>query len=200
MYKRNNIGQKVKIILLIVIAVNMALALGILIGQRNDYNLSKVGALEISTESGKVKNFFTKVRTIKIEGLQDKPIEAGEIKYLDEEIVQYQINIKANYIDIRFGKEKKELPTKLSIFHLSFNKDLTNLKEEKIGEIELEKKEGGTKGVHFGQFKNDPLQVNKIVIKPENKEDVQNFYLLNDKNYPESLNNTSMPYFWASIN
>jgi hypothetical protein len=201
MYKKSQFNtSKIRMAVLIIVVVNMTLGLGILIGQRNNYNNNTIGTLVTKTETGLVKNILSDIKEKTIQGLGPKAVDVGKIKYVqDNNIINYELIISANYTQIIYGEDKKNIPTKLNIETMTTNLDATDAIYEKIGELEL-KKVGNNLSVKFyGSFEVKSLQVKQIVLKASNKEEAQNIYLYNDKELPDKVNKTPMPYFWAIL-
>jgi hypothetical protein len=200
MYKKSINTNKLKLIILVIIGANMALALGILIGQRNFYNVSYAGKLEAKTESGVSKNLFSDIKEKTVYGLQEKPVEVGVLKYVvNNKSLDFQLSINAGYTKLNFAKETKDIPLKLSLESMSNNYDESDVIYNKIGEVELKPNGSNLELNFYGTIGVDTLQIKQFVLKPINKEDQQSFYLYNEKSLPEKINNSPMPYFWVSL-
>jgi hypothetical protein len=200
MYKKSIYTNKLKLIFLVIVGANMALALGILIGQRNFYNTSYAGKLETKTESGVSKNIFSDIKEKTVYGLQEKPVEVGVLKYvINNKNLDFQLSINANYTKLKFAKESKDIPLKLSLESMSNNYDESDVVYNKIGEVELKPNGSNLELNFYGAIGVDTLQIKQFVLKPINKEDQQSFYLYNEKSLPEKINNSPMPYFWVSL-
>lgn len=200
MYREKLIKKRWVLIILTIVVVNMSFALGILIGQRNSYNDSTTGSLEIKTEIGITKNIFSEIKQKTVTGLQEKPINVGSLSYLlQKNKIDFELNIETNYTEIVLGKDKRNIPLTLSIETMTNNSDGTDVLYNSVGQITLKKVGNILSTKFYGSATIDPLHTKQIVLKPLNKEDNQNMYLYNDKNIPEKLNNTSMPYFWIIL-
>jgi hypothetical protein len=200
MYKKSINSNKIKLIILVIVGANMALALGILIGQRNNYNTSFAGKLETKTESGVSKNIFSDIKEKTVYGLQEKPVEVGVLKYVvNNKNLDFQLSINAPYLKLKFAKESKDVPLKLSLESLTNNYDETDVIYNKIGEVELKPNGNNLELTFYGTIGVETLQIKQFVLKPINKEDQQSFYLYNEKSLPEKINNSPMPYFWVSL-
>ena len=200
MYKKSFDSNKIKLITLIIIGASMLLALGILIGQRNSYNTSFAGNLETKTENGVSKNIFSDIKEKIVYGLQNEQVEVGILKYaINNKNLDFQLTISAPYQKLKFDKESKDIPLKLSLESLTNNYDETDVIYNKIGEVELKPNGNKLELNFFGTIGVNTLQIKQFVLKPINKEDQQSFYLYNEKSLPEKVNNTPMPYFWVSL-
>jgi hypothetical protein len=200
MYKKSIYTNKLKLIFLVIVGANMALALGILIGQRNFYNISYAGKLETKTESGVTKNVFSDIKEKTVYGLQEKPVEVGILKYvINNKNLDFQLSINASYTKLKFAKESKIIPLKLSLESMSNNYDESDVVYNKIGEVELRPNGSNLELNFYGAIGVDTLQIKQFVLKPINNEDKQSFYLYNEKSLPEKINNSPMPYFWVSL-
>lgn len=200
MYRENLTKKRWILIILTVVVVNMSFALGILIGQRNSYNDSSTGSLEVKTEIGITKNIFSQIKQKAVIGLQEKPLNIGTLNYLiQKNKIDFELNIEANYTEIILGKDKKNIPLTLSLETMTNNSDGTDVLYNPVGQITLKKVGNVLSTKFYGSTTIDPLHTKQIVLKPLNKEDSQNMYLYNDKNIPEKLNNTSVPYFWIIL-
>jgi hypothetical protein len=200
MYKKSIYTNKLKLIFLVIVGANMALALGILIGQRNFYNTSYAGKLETKTESGVSKNIFSDIKEKTVYGLQETPVEVGILKYvINNKNLDFQLSINANYTKLKFAKESKIIPLKLSLESMSNNYDESDVVYNKIGEVELRPNGSNLELNFYGAIGVDTLQIKQFVLKPINNEDQQSFYLYNEKSLPEKINNSPMPYFWVSL-
>jgi hypothetical protein len=192
--------QKLKLAFLVLMVVNMAFALGILIGQRNSYNTTFAGTIETKTETGLAKNTLSEIVEKPIMGLKDKPTQVGSIKYVNKDgKFEYELSINSNFNNLTFGEKKKDIPTSLSIESMSYTPDVTNVVYTKVGTIDLKKNGNQMTAKFYGTFEFKSLQVKQIVLKANNQEDTQNIYLYNDTEIPEKLNNTPMPYFWTVL-
>lgn len=201
MYRKYNvINNKTKITVLIVVIINMTLALGILIGQRNFFNSSFAGTLTQKTETGLTKNILSELSEKPILGLSNEPVEVGVLKFIKwNNKIDYSLQFQTQYRELVFGKEKKPIPTKYIIESMVYNQDQSDVIYSKIGELELEKSGKGYKGNFYGEITENALQIKQIVLKAVDSNENQNFYLYQDKNIPEKLNNTPMPYFWVVL-
>jgi hypothetical protein len=201
MYRKNNsITNKTKIIVLLIIIINMTLALGILIGQRNLFNTSFAGSLSQKTESGLTKNILSELNEKTIFALGKEPVEAGVFRYIKwNNKIEYSLNIQSPINELIFGKEKKAFPTKYSIESITYNQDQSDVVYTKIGELEMEKNGKGAKAVFYGEITENTLQIKQLVLKALDNNENQNFYLYSDKNLPEKLLNRPMPYFWIVL-
>lgn len=198
--KNFNSFGKIKLVILIFVIVNMTLALGILIGQRNIFNSSYSGTLNVKNESGLKFNILSDLKERPLMGLGQEALEVGSLKYLVQgEKIEFKFELKTNYKNLSFQKEKKELPKNYSIETLIYGGDQIEAKYEKIGTILLDSNEEGLKGSFAGTIDNNALQVKQIVLKNIDKEQGQDYYLYNDKSVPETLNNQPMPYFWVNL-
>jgi hypothetical protein len=201
MYRKNNsITNKTKIIVLLIIVINMTLALGILIGQRNLFNTSFAGSLSQKTESGLTKNILSELNERTIFTLGKEPVESGVFRYIKwNNKIEYSLNIQSPINELIFGKEKKAFPTKYSIESIAYNQEQSDVIYTKIGELEMEKSGKGTKAVFYGEITENTLQIKQLVLKAIDNNENQNFYLYSDKNLPEKLLNKPMPYFWVVL-
>ncbi len=201
MYRKNNvINNKTKVTVLIVVIINMTLALGILIGQRNFFNSSYAGTLTQKTESGLTKNLLSELAEKPIYTLGVEPTEVGTFKYIKwNNKIDFSISIFTKSQSLTLNKDTLPLPTKYSIQTLTYNQDQSEVLYNNIGELEFEKSGKGLKGSFYGEISENALQIKQVVLKALDNNENQNFYLYSDKNIPEKLNNTPMPYFWVVL-
>ncbi|MGL4757799.1 MAG: hypothetical protein ACRCXZ_00545 [Patescibacteria group bacterium] len=203
--QRRNIDsfKKVKLALLLVISFSMTLALGILIGQRNTYNSSFPGTLEVKSYNGESKNVFSEIKTSTIYELSSEPMNVGTFQYMIwDGKMDFNIKIETQSTDLKFQKEKISIPSKFNVEVMYYNEDQTDVFYEKLGEIEF-KKSNENASILQANFSSsltkNPLQVKQLVLKVQELELQQNFYQYNDKNIPEKLNGKPMPFYWTAL-
>jgi hypothetical protein len=201
MYRKNNsINNKTKITVLIIVIINMTLALGVLIGQRNLFNTSYAGTLSQKTETGLTKNILSELNERTIYTLGKEPIDAGIFRFIKwNNKIDYSLNLQSPINELVFGKEKKLIPLKFSIEAMTYNQDQSDVVYTKVGEIDLEKNGKGLKTIFYGEITENTLQIKQLVLKALDNNENQNFYLYSDKNLPEKLQNKPMPYFWVVL-